>query len=250
MKISFFEEFPSQKVLEKCNSIRFPFKLILADYSFESFKLYENDLKKNDYCKDVIYWLLLHKKDGYWFSDVANYSGMQKIFEELKLKRTPIMLDFEFPIDRKLIWKNFFKRKKSRRLIDEFFSNYKGEIYACEYFPRNKMFVFLQKFFGLYADIKKFENVKKIKMLYTSMHYFPRDFLQKELEKYVKEYGDKLIIGLGTISHGINGNEAILSAADLKEDLWLCKICGVKEVVIYQLEGLNEGYLSVLREYI
>lgn len=250
MKISFFEEFPSTTVLHKCKDIRLPFKLILADYSYDSFKLYKKSLESNEYCQEVIYWPLLYKHDGYWFSAVANRKGMQRVFDGLKDKKVPIMLDLEFPRERKLIWQNFFQRGKNKKLINDFISEYKGDVYCCEYFPTNKFFKFLQKVFGLYVNVNKFTNVKKIKMLYTSMHYFPEKFLQKELEGYVKEYGDKLVIGLGTIAHGINKNEPILTPEQLKEDLWLCKICGVKEVVIYQLEGLNEDYLKVLREYI
>src|SRR3989344_5423828 len=48
MKISFFEEYPNTKTLEKLDLINFPTKLYLAEYSIEGYKNYKHQLQKQN----------------------------------------------------------------------------------------------------------------------------------------------------------------------------------------------------------
>lgn len=241
MKISFFEEFPSTNILKKAEKINFPFNLYLADYSIESFKLYQKEIK-NKHLKKVIFWPLLPKEAGYWISGLARTSSLQKLFDSLKKEKIPVMLDLEYPKKRWLLIKNFFKRKKNINLIANFIENYKGGVYCCEYF---KDFGFIENKSGLH-----FNNAAKIiKMYYTSMHHFSDESLEESFKKNVNKYQNKFIVALGTIAVGINGNEKILSHQQLKRDLELCRKAGVEEVIIYRLEGLNEEYLKILERF-
>ena len=57
-------------------------------------------------------------------------------------------------------------------------------------------------------------------------------------------------ISLGTIAHGINGDEPILSSGNLEEDLEFVKTSGFKKVIIFRLGGLNKEYINVLEKFI
>ena len=91
---------------------------------------------------------------------------------------------------------NFFANKA---LIKRFIKQYKGKIYAAEYFPEGKTKLMILKALGLH-----YKNTKVIKMFYSSLHHFTDKFLENEL-KTAKKRG--YLVGLGTISPGIHGND-------------------------------------------
>ena len=81
MIISFFEEFPSKKNLTKINLITWPTKLYIAAKSLSEFQLIRSELKHSSpkNIKDIVYWPILEKKEGYWispFSKRCRYSAM------------------------------------------------------------------------------------------------------------------------------------------------------------------------------
>lgn len=247
MIISFFEEFPSSSVLKKAESIKFPFNLYLADYSLDSFKLYIKEIK-NTNLKKAVWWPLLHKNDSYWISAFSRTVALQRLFKTLDNQKIAVMLDLEYPKKRSLILKNIFKLKKNKVIIQNFIKNYKGEVYTCEYYPDSFISKRFERFFGLDINPREY-NTSQIRMFYSSMHRFNDSFLEEHFKKNVSELKNRFIVGLGTIARGINGNEPILTPAELAHDLELCKNCNVSEVIIYQLEGLNTEYLKVIERF-
>jgi hypothetical protein len=233
MIISFFEEYPTKKNLAKLNLIKFPTKLYLAAYSLKEF----NDLKKkikNKYVKEIIYWPLLTKKEGYWFSGFSKRSGVKRVLNELAGEKVPLMLDLELPTTRNpwLYLTQLHNFGRNKRLIRKFIKDYEGEIYTSEYFPRKrKLFSFL----GI-----NYVNTIPIKMLYHSMHNYSEEFLQN----YCQE---NKMLGFGTIAVGVQEDEPILAASQLDKDLKIAKKNGVKEVVIFRLGGLNKEYVKVMK---
>ena len=88
-----------------------------------------------------------------------------------------------------------------------------------------------------------YNNTKTIKMFYSSMHHFSKEFLKKEFNTANER---KYLIALGTISSGIHGNEPSMSLKILKRDLIIAKQAGIKEIIIFRLGGLNKSYKKVL----
>ena len=151
MQISFFEEFPTKENLEKLKFIDFQVKLYLAAKSLAEFKSIKRSIK-NKHVKEITYWPVLAKKEGYWFSAYSNRSGLRRVLGELKNSKIAVMLDLELPTSHN-IWLyltqkyNFFGNK---RIIREFIENYQGRVYASEYFPNRPKWFSL---FGLQPDI-------------------------------------------------------------------------------------------------
>jgi len=71
-----------------------------------------------------------------------------------------------------------------------------------------------------------------------------KKFLKEEISSLKSKYNDRLIVGLGCLDTGINGNESLLSVEQLERDLLLCKELGIKKVVLFRLSGLNKEYLK------
>src|SRR3989344_3322194 len=96
MKISFFEEFPVEDNIKKLNLINFPTKLFIAASNYRTFLEIKKGIPKNN-VKEIIYWPVLRKRDGYWISPLANGKAIRKILSEVP-KEQHVMLDLEIPI--------------------------------------------------------------------------------------------------------------------------------------------------------
>jgi hypothetical protein len=239
MIISFFEEFPTKDNLNKVKLIDFPTKLYLAAPSLRIF----NQIKKsinNKNIKEFIYWPVLERKEGYWISPFSKRTALKRVFKELKHSKTPIMLDLELPTRQNpfLYVTQTFNFIANKALIKRFIKSYNNKIYAAEYFPEGKWKIFTLKTLGLH-----YNDTKTIKMFYSSMHYFSKEFLKKEFNTASER---KYLIALGTISSGIHGNEPNLNPRVLKRDLLLAKQAGIKEAIIFRLGGLNNNYKKTI----
>ncbi len=246
MIISFFEEFPTKANLNKLKLVSWPTKLYVAAKSIKEFKKIKSSIK-NKHVKDVVYWPILEKKEGYWISPFSKRNALLRVLGEIK--DTPVMIDAELPTT-KNPWlfitqkANFFR---NRKLIRKFVSG-SPEVYVAEYYPTGKFKEAIMSFLGLHFDLNKF-NSKVIKMVYHSMHNFNRDFITQKIKDGKAEFGKRFIVGYGIIAHGIDGDEQMLSLEQLEEDLKIAKVAGISEVIIFRLGGLNKGYVSVIKEF-
>ncbi len=225
MILSFFEEFPVEINLKKIKLINFPSKLYIASNSLRNFLKIKEQIKSK-YIKEIIYWPTLEKQEGYWISPFSRTKALKRIFSELKNKKIPVMLDLELPFKKLQIIKRLFQFNKNKKLIYDFIKTYKGRVYTAEYFYSKKGF--------LSPNLKN----KKIKMLYSSVHPFTKEF--------IKETAKNAIIGLGIIDKGIDKHNPILSPEKLKQELQILK--QQKEVIIFRLSGLNKEYLKIIQE--
>lgn len=249
MLVSFFEEFPDKASLSRLRFVSWPTKLYVAARSLDDFNKIKKSIKNRN-VKDIIYWPVLDKKEGYWISPFSRRSALKRVFNELKNSDVPIMIDAELPTTRNpLLYLtqslNFFRNK---RLIRGFIQNHK-DVYACEYYPDGSFKDNLLSVFGLHYDSSECNN-KVIKMVYHSMHDFDERFIVDELKRGISECGKCFLVGYGTIARGVAGNEPILSTLQLKKDLSIAKKVGVKEVIIYRLGGLDKNYSSLIKRFL
>lgn len=260
MRIGFYEEFPTKENLDRIKLIGFEARLIVASNSLSEFHSIESKVNqyKNKNIKEVAYWPVLGKEEGYWFSAFAKNSALKRVIEELKGNKKPLTLmwDAELPFYKSSILKQLFNYFKNRKLILDFFKNaekYNIKIMTSEYPLESKFFIKL--LFGLFLisfDTRKYKN-KKIAMLYTSFlknHPDIENFLESQIKTGKKYFGNDFIVALGTTAAGVNGNEPILSPEELERDLRIIKNNGVSEVVIFRLGGLNRNYLKAIKKYL
>lgn len=245
MLISFFEEFPTEESLVKLKLVSWPTKLYIAANSVEQFRAVTSVIRHNQNLLEAVYWPILKKKEGYWISPFSKHSALQLLFDELEHKKISVMLDLELPTTQNpwLYLTQFINFKKDKKMIHSFVCNHPGETYLCEYSVPEKG---LQRL-GLHYVSKK---SKVMKMLYHSVHYYSDEKLKSELQRGIKDYGDRYIVGFGTIAIGVNGNEPLLTPEQLEKDLRIAQEVGVKEVVLFRLGGLNKKYAKVLEKFV
>ena len=137
----------------------------------------------------------------------------------------------------------------NRPHIKRFFKNYGPFIATSEYPLKSRVTGFFLRCLGVSFSPQKYGN-KKIVMYYSSMHYGINSLLLKNIKKLHEQHGKNLMVGLGTIAHGILKWEPILYPDDLRKDLLQMKKLGIEEVVIFRLGGLNKEYVKVLKEFV
>ena len=248
MIISFFEEFPTKKNLEKINFVHWPTKLYIAAKSLKQFNKIKSEIKNRN-ITDFVYWPALEINEGYWISPFSNRAALKRVFNELKDTKTSIMLDLELPTYKnpKLYLTQLFNFSRNKSLIKKFIKNHHGKIYLAEYYPEGKRKEKFLQFLGLHYKSNK---TKIIKMVYHSMHHFNKEFITNEIKNGKKEFGNDFLVAYGTIAPGIGGWEPKLSLSQLEDDLRIAEEIGIKEVIIFRLGGLDRKYLKVLKKFI
>ncbi len=245
MQISFFEEYPTKENLEKIKYVKFPTKLYIAAKSLKEFQKIKVKSKR---VKEKVYWPILEKKEGYWFSPFSRRKAMLRIFKELKRSNVSVMIDAELPTHPYPFLfftqsHNFFR---NRKLIRNFVAKRK-KVYTAEYFPSSKFSESVFNFMGLSFNSK---NHYPIKMIYSSMHDFGETMIRREIKSAQNTYGKRLRLAFGTMGHGVLGFEPVISKKLLRRDLAIAKDLGVKEVIIFRLGGLTKSYSSILEKFV
>lgn len=233
MQISFFEEFPSEKNLQKLKLLDFPCKIYVAAINIKEFFALKRKIKKLNKKVKAVYWPVLKKKESYWISPFSNSKALLRIFQELKENKIKMILDLELPLKRILLIKNIFSFMKNKEMITKILKKFDNVVCAEYAFPE-----FFLKLVGLSY------RTKKIKMFYSSMHARGRKRKEKILENICKK---NKIVAIGVIARGIRRNEKLLKPEELERDLLIAKRNDVHEVIIYRLAGLNAFYLDIIK---
>lgn len=251
-QISFFEEFPNSTTFDKVALVDFDTKIYLAAKNLSEFETYETWLKvANPHVKDVVYWPVLEKDEGYWISPWAEPSALERVLGEVEQTRNvSVMLDLELPLKRSMLFsfKNF---RRNKDYISEFVRGAGSSnitVYTVEksYIPDS-----ILELFGLSYASEEFGN-KKIKMFYSSYwrRHLPDSIVDRILEGKMKKYAENnVIIGLGKIALGVNPKRKRINAPEiLEQELKTASKYGVEEAILFRLEGLNESYLKAIHE--
>ncbi|MEK6864239.1 MAG: hypothetical protein AABX27_03030 [Nanoarchaeota archaeon] len=245
MIVSFFEEYPTKENLAKLKLVSFPTKLYIAAESLDAFFKIKEKIKSK-WVKEVIYWPLLKKEEGYWMSPFADRKALKRIMQETV--NVPLLWDAEIPRKRILMLKNILFFHSNKKLIRNFLSSHKKDVYCAEYFPERGLFYYFLKALGLEFSAKEYGDYE-VKMLYSSMHNYSKEFIKKEIEEGVEDSDGKFIPAFGTLRIGARGDEKKISLEILERDLGIAKDAGVKEAIIFRLGGLTKEYAKLLKSY-
>jgi len=235
MKVSFFEEFPNKKNLEKLKLLP-KTKVYLAAKSIDEFRKITKGLKG-----EFVYWPILAEKYGYWISPWSEPDKLKKLFEVLEKSKVPVMLDLEPPKHRWQIFTKLQNFQGNRKLIKKFIKRNRDKVYTVE---RAHIPLFFSKIMGLSYPSKR------ILMYYTSFFrpFMPDHILLNRLKKKAEYCADNdCSLAIGLIATGIHGFEPVYGAKELNEDLQIAKKAGVKEIIIFRLGGLNKELINVIK---
>jgi hypothetical protein len=162
-----------------------------------------------------------------------------------------VLLDLELPLlNRRLFRENRGTVGEARGWLERIFSEaslYGVEIVTAEYPPFGGMVQRFWERMGVSYPLERYPH-QKIVMWYNSLiPEMIQPWSRRSLSRYVARHGEAIQVGLGTISHGIFGNEPILSPSSLARDLSFLQGLGVRDIVIFRLGGMKEAYWEVLK---
>jgi len=253
LTVSFFEEFPNTTTVNKLELIEFDTRIYVAAKSLAEFQIYENEYKSsNAQVTEVIYWPVLEKEEGYWFSPWSERESLERIFSEIKNRentnKLEVLLDLEPSLNRARLF-NFQDFKHNKIKIEEFIS--KAEEYNMSILTVEKSYIpdWLLERLGLSFSPEKYGN-RKIKMYYSSYRrkFRPNFIVENLLEKKVKKYAEQGIsLGLGLIAPGIHEEKHRVSPRELEQEIKIASSYGIEEVIIFRLEGLTEEYRDSIK---
>ena len=256
MNIDFFEEFPTEENLKKAQLISFPATIYLAAENLSQYKNAQMLLESYNPALKSAYWPLLAK--SYWFSPFSHQEELAKLYLELQEKpqkeTLSVLLDLELPfLNKKLFFINWRSFRHNKKMIQQYFQDSQKlniAIMTAEYPLPTFFWQRLMEWLGISFSPKKYPH-QKILMYYTSIipqKYLP--FVRWYLKRKIRRYGSHLQIALGTITTGIFGNEPILIATKLDEELAFLQKQGIEKVVIFRLGGLDHHYMEILKKYV
>lgn len=254
VKINFFEEFPTESALSKAALIDFHSMVFIAAGSYKDYLLHEGTIKRYNPDIETAYWPIFEK--SYWVSPFSYPYEIEQLYCELKSNRMKliILLDLELPfLNKKLFLKNLFHFRQNKKAIRQIFSESQGlniEILTAEYPLSGRITNSILRFLGISYPVSEYPH-KKIVMFYTSM--IRRKSVFNHIRKHIimrsREMGDNYHVGLGCLDIGILGNEPLITAGNLDNDLRFLEETGVKTATLFQLSGLNGEYLRVIRKH-
>ncbi len=250
MQISFFEEFPTKENLKKLTLIPKKTNLFLAAKSIQEFQSTSNTTHQQypNKIKQIVYWPILKRSEGYWISPFSNNKALQRIFKELENKTFPVMLDLELPTTQNpllfITQLPYFIINKHQ--IRKFINHYQGPVYLCEYPLSSAFSISITNLLGLHYNNK---HVKIMKMQYRSLHHISNQTFKNKITSNQKKYPNRFIPGIGTTATGIHQNEPILSPQNLKRDLQILKDLNIQETVIFRLGGLTKEHIKIMKSF-
>jgi hypothetical protein len=282
MNISFFAEFPREE-LGKLSLIDFPVKVYLAAYSLDEYRELEKRAQEINPQAETAYWPILEK--SYWVSPFSYNRELDRLHMDLSRNEEmlEILLDLELPkfwiryvvyhLPRVLA--NAFKyhlritKPRIRKLFkmqDRYHVRITTTSYPVmsKYYLVNYLTLKLLGFMGVHFNPKAFNN-KVIFMCYSSIR---GDLLKKTLNNIrARKPGvrENYQIGLGILDYGMLSKTGfiqrlqkigllksfhLLTPEKLDRDLSLVQEYGMKDVTIYDLGGLSEEFVDVIRNYV
>lgn len=248
MEISFFEEFPNESTLEKIAQIDFDTKIYVAAQNLSRFYEYEEKFKaQNKKVKQVIYWPVLEKEEGYWISPWSDSKALERIFEEIKGRqdksKLEVLLDLEPSLQRSR-WFNFKNFRQNKEQIEELIKKAKDHNVSISTVEKSYVSENVLKWAGLSFAPQEYGH-KKIRMYYSSYRrrFLPGFVVDKLYEWKVQEYAKHGVrVGLGLIAPGVHNEKHYISPEVLQKEVQIASDYGIGEVIIFRLEGLNEEY--------
>ena len=256
MQISFFEEYPDDGTAEKVSGIDFDTRIYVAARNLSAFYSYEAQFKEqNGYVEEVIYWPVLKKEEGYWISPWSDSEALLRVFQEITERKDKreleVLLDLEPSLQRSrlLRFKNFNQNKEQ---IGEFIKKAKDHNVSISTVEKSYISESALELLGLSFAPEEYGN-KKIKMYYSSYRrrFLPDFAVNKLFERKIQRYAEEGVqVGLGLIAPGIHDEKHYITPEILENELKIASDYGIKEVVIFRLEGLNEEYVKVLEKFV
>ena len=245
IRIGLYEEFPVPWRLEKLRQVNFPVTLAVAATSQDDFlTLRDTILQTYPQVQEVYFWPLLTHEEGYYPGVWSDADAIQRVAKDAE--NLPTLWDSEVPLGRTQLslsdwWRN-------RAFLDRWLRQRSEPVHIWRSHAVMGLDSLFLRLVGLHFDPREYPSVTLQLDLYTTGEGQPRDELAQMLRCGVETYGERFVPAFGVLNDGEGPEEIFVPPATLRRNLQLAREAGVAEIWLFGVNGLNDAYLTALRE--
>lgn len=245
VRVGLYEEFPNPWRLAKLQQVDFPVTLAIAANSREEFLgLRDSILSDYPQVREVYFWPLLAREEGYYPGTWSNASAVQRVAAEAE--GMPVLWDLEMPRD--LRRSSLRSWLQNRTFLDRWLRTREQPVHLWRSHDTMGLNPLFLRMMGMHFDPLTYSSVLLHLDLYANGRVLPSEQMARVMRCGVERYGERFIPSLGVLNDG-QGPDAFFATPDvLRRDLYLARQAGAAEVWIFGVNGLNDEYLSAIRE--
>ena len=245
MKVGLYEEFPNPWRLARLRQVDFPVVLAVAARSRNEFlQLRADILREYAQVREVYFWPLLAYEEGYYPGTWSSTSGVRRIAAEAE--GLPVLWDLEMPLGKTR--PSFRSWLRNRTFLDHWLRERTEPVHIWRSHTTMGLNPLFLRLMAMHFDPLTYPAVSLHLDLYTTGAGRPREQMARVLRCGVERYGERFIPALGVLDDGEGPADIFVPPETLRRDLLLAREAGVAEVWLFGLNGLNETYLSIIRE--
>jgi hypothetical protein len=249
VRIGLYEEFPTPERLARLEAVDFPVDLAVAAPDRAAFLALRDTIRQTYPQVETIYWWpLLTLDEGYYPGTFSDADAVQRV--AAATAGLPVLWDMEPPMRLlrgeigfgDLSWEDW---QRNRAFLDDWLRQREQPVHMWR--------------------MRRPEGLNPPLLRLLSLHYEPDDYptLTFQLDLYgsmpdaefyrivrcgVERYGGRFVPAIGSLDDGEGPKGAFLRPEGLQRNLQLAHAAGVTELWLFQVSGLNETTLPIIRE--
>jgi hypothetical protein len=245
VRVGLYEEFPNAWRLARLRLVDFPVTLAIAAPSRKAFlELRAMILRDFPQVREVYFWPLLAYDEGYYPGTWSNTDAVRRVAGESE--GLPVLWDLELPLGKTR--PSFTSWPRNRAFLDGWLRQRVEPVHIWRSYSTMGLDPLFLRLAGLHFDPLYYPAVSLHLDLYARDAGAPREQMARILRCGVERYGQRFIPSLGVLNDGEGTQQLFVPPETLRRDLGLAREAGVSEVWLFGVNGLNEDYLSILRE--
>jgi hypothetical protein len=245
VRVGLYEEYPNPWRLARLRGIDFPVTLAIAAPDRATFwELRDDILRTYPQVREVYFWPLLAEAEGYYPGTWSDAAAIKRAAAEAA--NMAVLWDLEMPRDKKTV--SFGSWLDNRAFLDRWLRERATPVHLWRSHDTMGLDPLFLRLIGMHFDPQEYPAVTLHLDLYATGNGLSDDQMARVLRCGVERYGDRFIPSLGVLNDGEGSAELFVSVETLQRNLILARKAGVAEVWLFSVNGLNDEYLSVLRE--
>jgi hypothetical protein len=245
VRVGLYEEFPNPWRLARLRLINFPVTLAIAAPSRSAFlELRASILRDYPQVREVYFWPLLSYDEGYYPGAWSEADAVKRAAAEAD--GLPALWDLELPLGK--TGPSVTAWLRNRSFLDQWLRGRTEPVHIWRSYQTMGLNPLFLRLAGLHFDPLDYPAVSLHLDLYATGTGLASEQMTQVLRCGVERYGARFIPSLGVLNDGEGPSQAFVPPQTLRRDLRLAREAGVAEVWLFGVNGLNDEYLSALRE--
>jgi hypothetical protein len=245
VRVGLYEEFPNPWRLAKLEQLDFPTTLAIGTGSRDQFvQLRDEILRQYPMVHDVYFWPLLAVDEGYYPGTWSDHQAVRRVAAEAEAM--PVLWDLEMPLKTERM--SLVSWPQNYAFLDQWLRQRSEPVHLWRSHDTMGLDPLFLRLIGMHYDPQEYAAVRMHLDLYANGQTLSDEQMARVLRCGVERYGEQFIPSFGVLDDGEGVPSYFVSPEILLRDLRLARQAGVSEVWLFGVNGLNEAYVSAIRE--